>query len=753
MKKDNLEIKAIIQSNSIFKSTGPEALDELVAGAEFILFTTGDYIYKIGEVSDSVFLLLNGKVEVFDQQYVEGQKADTYLEKGELIGASSIITGGKRTRELRAHEETQAIQISREAINKAINKDTTAIDGLVSVVKKRVQTNQVTEALKKLFSSSGEKSNKAIEQLTKSAEWIHLSRSRLLIEEGDEADSLYVVVSGRLQAYKLKENGEEKILGEIGIGDTVGEMALLEDDKRTAHIKALRDCELARFNREELMVVVSQHPEFLIAIAKNLMTRLRDGFSPISLNKLPRSIAIFPASKWLNVNSFATNLATEIKKYGTLRQIDHSIADADLNLDTQNITVEHSHNGLLSAWLDEQELRHDYILLVTDAEATPWSKRCLQQADLVLLVADSKSDSKPGKAEVELIENQKVSGQVATSLCLIHATDIESPSGTSQWLKYRQLESHYHIKENKQDDIGRVARLLTGNAIGVVLGGGGARGAAHIGVLKALRELSVPVDMICGTSSGGGIAAQFAMGWDDEKIIESNIDGFVNNNPFKSYTLPILSIVDRRKMDWVAQRMFADLQVEDLWTDFFCVSCNLHKGKAEIHRKGSLWKAVRATSSLPGIAVPVIKDGALLVDGGIVDNLPGCLIRQFMTGKVIVVDVSPDEGMEVDLNYEDIPGSWKLLWSRLNPFSKSIEFPSLVEVLLRTVTVSSYQARKQALENADIVLYPPVEKYGMLEFTQTKQIAEDAYHYTMDKLDKADSELKTLIDTQANKLT
>jgi predicted acylesterase/phospholipase RssA len=155
---------------------------------------------------------------------------------------------------------------------------------------------------------------------------------------------------------------------------------------------------------------------------------------------------------------------------------------------------------------------------------------------------------------------------------------------------------------------------------------------------------------------------------------------------------------------------------------------------AEIHRRGSLWKAVRATSSLPGIAVPVVLDGEVLVDGGVVDNLPGLMMRRFMGGKIVVVDVSPDEGMSVDIDYKDVPSGWRVLWNHLNPFGKPIQFPKIANVLLRTVMVSSLSARERTLEDADLVLRPPVEQYGILEFEAVEEIAATAYDYTMERL-------------------
>jgi len=606
------------------------------------------------------------------------------------------------------------------------------LDDLVDVIRRRLQHAQAYDALLRLLDTSDEK---AVAELAARAHWVHLPRGELLMREGDPADCLYVVASGRLQAFVRGTDGNDTILGQMGRGETVGEMALAGDCRRSAHVKALRDCDLARLDRDDFVEVGKRHPEIMVDFVRRFIERsLADRSNTNTELGALRIFAIVPASPRVPVRALADELAEEMSKLGTTRLLDHRSADADLGLDTRHTSVEHSHGVLLSAWLSEQEARHDHLLLVAEGSVTPWSMRCVGQADMILLVADATEDPEPGELEIELLKSVAKAGRAPTALLLFHPSGTAAPNATAQWMATRQLDAHHHLRHGRRDDVARVARLLTGKAIGVVLGGGGARAAAHIGVLRALRDSGIPIDMIGGTSAGAGIAAQYAMGWDDETIIEANIDGFVRNNPFRRPTLPLISLIDRRKMDALARKMFGALQIEDLWIGFFCVSCNLNKGEAEVHRRGSLWRAVRASSALPGISVPVVQDGELLVDGGVVDNLPGQTMRRLMGGQVVVVDVSSDQGMSVDIDYADIPGAWRLLWSRLSPFGKPISFPNMTDVLLRTVTVSSLPAHGRTLAEADLVLNPPVDGFGMMQFSATREIAADAYAYAMERL-------------------
>ena len=721
----------IVRANYAFAAASPEAMAELVAAARTIALGDGEYLFRSGGPSDAVCILVDGVLEVFQPSDEKGEEHFKRVEPEALVGETQIVTGGWHTHDVRAVGPAELVHISREAIHRAIERDPAALDHLTKVVQERLRRVQVHDALGRLVRTS---KKEVVEQLAARAQWLHLPRGELLMQKGDPADCLYVVVSGRLQAFVHDKEGQEKILGQIGFGETVGEMALLADDHRTAHVKALRDCDLARIGRDEFMEVASQHPEIVVTVARGLISRLSSRFTKSTGSRRPRTFAIVPASPQVSVQALAKELAEEMAKLGNTRLVDHESARADLGIDAKNITVEHSHNALLSAWLAGQEERHDYILLAAEGSAAPWLERCARQADLVLLVAEATADPEPGEMETGLLAKVAKTGRVQTALLLLHAAGTDAPTETARWLAGRRLDAHYHLGLGRRGDVARVARHITGNAVGVVLGGGGARGAAHIGVLRALRASGIPIDVIGGTSSGGGIAAQYAMGMDDDTILETNVDGFVRHNPFKRLTLPVISIIGRKKMDELARKTYGDVQIEDLWIDHFCVSCNLTRGEVEIHRRGPLWKAVRATSSLPGIAVPVIQDGEVLVDGGVVDNLPGMIMRRFMEGKIVVVDVSPDEGMKVDIDYEDVPSGWRLLWNHLNPFGKSIQFPMISNVLQRTVTVSSLSARERTVEDADLVLRPPVEQYGMMEFKAVQEIAANAYDYTMEQL-------------------
>jgi predicted acylesterase/phospholipase RssA len=280
----------------------------------------------------------------------------------------------------------------------------------------------------------------------------------------------------------------------------------------------------------------------------------------------------------------------------------------------------------------------------------------------------------------------------------------------------------------------RLARFLTGRAVGLVLGGGGARGAAHIGVIRALEEAGIPIDMIGGTSAGGMVAALYAMGLGGDDMLRAMHKQLVESKMFTRYTLPIVSLIAATPPDRAAKEVFRDLQIEDLLVNFFCVSCNLSTGETVVHQHGPLWKAVRATTSLPGILVPVVEGRHLLIDGGVVDNLPSTVMKRLCGGPVVVVNVSPDKDVMLGEGLERIPSPAEILWSWINPFKRAVRIPTIMTVMGRVAVVNSLFRKNIAIRLADFLVDVPVDDYGLLQFDALDEMVEVGYHHALDRI-------------------
>jgi NTE family protein/lysophospholipid hydrolase len=240
--------------------------------------------------------------------------------------------------------------------------------------------------------------------------------------------------------------------------------------------------------------------------------------------------------------------------------------------------------------------------------------------------------------------------------------------------------------------------------------------------------------MIGGTSMGAIIAAQYAIGYDLPMMLEKNHIAFNKIKPFQEFTFPIMSLVRSRKLDGVAEYFCGDRYIEDLWINYFCVSSNLSDAEAAVHKQGPLGKMARASSSLPGIALPVLDNGKLFIDGGFFNNLPCDIMREFNDGPVIAVKVSAEEDLSFDQKYDEIPSPWKILLSRLNPFKESIKSPTILDIMMRTMMLGSSYKTKSTEKEADLCLSVPTGQFGLMEFNAIEEIVDTGFRYTKEML-------------------
>lgn len=390
---------------------------------------------------------------------------------------------------------------------------------------------------------------------------------------------------------------------------------------------------------------------------------------------------------------------------------------------------EHSGDGL-TACLAESAASA-YVLAECDEPASPWTRECLRRASVILMIgsADGEPSINPIEQEVWQADGDKSGPR--KELVLLHPHG-KPYADTIRWLRDRKPHLHHHVALDQNEDFERLARVLTGRGVGLVLSGGGARGFAHIGVIRALREHGIPIDLVGGTSMGACIGAQCALGWDYDTMLERNRDGWIRSHPLRDYTIPLVSLLAGKKMVRALTTMFGDTMIEDLPTSYFCVSSDLVRGEPVVHRDGPLRKYIRASSSVAGIAPPVPDRGALLVDGGVLNNLPADVMRKLHGGTVIAIDVNPYGygSFIVSRDYGESLSAWQILWSRLNPFGRALRVPNIQAILERVTMLGGIRQANELLNGAvDLYIRPPTDEFGFLEMHKLDTIADIGYRF------------------------
>jgi len=525
-----------------------------------------------------------------------------------------------------------------------------------------------------------------LKKIEKELEVFNLPAGETLLRQGDPGDSLYVLINGRLKVFVNFPDGSQKAVGEVVRGESDGEMAILTEEKRSATVKAIRDSQLVKLSKDSFFRLAETNPKIITTITKLIVKRLRKTIqTPTQSEKHVErisSIAIVPITNNVPMNDFIRILEKALSQFGNLIRINRNTIDNKFGQDsTQNVFG----NTELIEWLNIQELQHTFIIYESDSQVSKWTQRCIRHADCVLLVANSNMAPFVSGIEKEFLNNNAQNIQAQKQLILLNQFSDSKPENTAEWLKLRNVDNHHHIRVNSVLDFERLARRLTGRGIGLVLGGGGARGIAHMGVIRALEEYEIPIDIVGGTSAGAFVAAMYALGYNSQEMMEFNHKFLKNTKKYFDYTFPLVSLLTAKSFSNLLIQIFGETRIEDLWMKLFCVSSNLTHADLMIHEEGPLWSSVRASMSLPGIVPPVIADGHILIDGSVLDNLPVDIMKNFSHGgPVIAVDVGIQDDLSHVSEYGTSLSGWKLFWDKMKRTKQDYKVPNILDILIRT---------------------------------------------------------------------
>jgi predicted acylesterase/phospholipase RssA len=552
------------------------------------------------------------------------------------------------------------------------------------------------------------------------------------MREGEPGGAVYVLLAGRLRVFVGQPDGTQNAVGEVGAGEVIGEMALLDHQPHSATVKAIRDSQLLEIARDDFERVSHQEPGVALAVARLVVERLgRSIHQQREANRI-RCVALVAATDGNRLNEFAGRLAGALGPQGAVTIVSAATVEAELGESYLHAAAGSSLDFELADWLNRRESTHDLVLLVADHSTSSWAGRCVRQADRVLMV---------GRANVPLpVEGVADASEVPVrkDLVILHDPATRYPTGTADLLPGNHFTAHHHVREGSAGDLARLARSLSGRSIGLVLSGGGARGLAHIGVMKALEEAGVPVDTVGGASFGALMAAVRARGDDSYGVAEAMQQFLIGRGSPIDLTAPAAALTGGRRVVSMLQDGFGDLCIEDLWHRFFCVSSNLTLAELEVHTAGPVWSAVRASISIPGLFPPVNSGaGDVLVDGAVMNNLPVDVMQSFNDGgPIIAVSLHGDLSFRSqDLPHHGVLSGWRVYRRRVNPFASTLELPGLIDVLVRTTEMGSVLSSKSMERQADLVFRPPVHDVGLLEFDEHEKLIEAGYRHAAQVLD------------------
>lgn len=566
----------------------------------------------------------------------------------------------------------------------------------------------------------------ALDALAARAELVELPSGRTVIEHGTVCESLYIVAAGRLSAVLA----DGTVAGAIARLEPVAEISALSGEPSVASVYAVRDSLLLRIPATRLHEVLLQHPQALIEMTRVIIQRLRDNQRARHLERQRqmRCFAVVPATPAIETVSVARQLAAALSTAAAACEpmlIDAASVDAALGPRLSQTRIDGGgDNRRLVEHLNRIEAERTHLIYVAGGDADAWARRCMRQADRILFVVDTQT---PAIATAMVDELRRCGARAPVDLVMVRPGGTEAPE-VLRWRERVGAASHYYLRRDHAEDFASLARQLSGRGVGLVLGGGGARGFAHIGLLRALRELRIPVDLVGGSSMGAYFAALVACGYDHHEMTHIARETFVRQNHLNDYLFPTIALIRGRKFVRRLHEIFDERQIEALRMPYFCVSTNLTRGVAVVHDRGPLHIWVATSMAVPGVAPPVVWRGELLCDGAVVNSLPTDIMQKLQRGPIIASDVSTEGGIAAPgIEGPDPEG---LLRMKGND-----ERPRLFSIMFRTATLTSESGTARRAERADAYLRMPVGGVGMFDWKKLDEVVERGYRYAIEQLE------------------
>lgn len=713
----------------------------------------GSVVARQGDQEVSIHFVISGLLHVYQRMIDREEELRLFVtHPGELVGHLAVLTGEPLIFTVRAQRDCSFLSISKTHFYEIMRVENKVVLNVAHAVVKRMSS--------------------FVRQIDFALDWMAVEAGRAVYRQGEKSDSTFIVLSGRLRSVIMKEDGKKELIGEYGRGDLIGVVEALTRQNRATTVHAVRDSELAKLPEGALCSIKRKFPQVVTRLIHLLGQKiLQQVNGPLTA----RSLALHtPGSKW-DAGNQASNLSTvavlpvseEVPLTAFTLELQHALlAIGPTLLLTSGIikqrlgaaALDSVHEYRLSSWLGQQEDIHRIVLYQTDYTLTPWTQRCIRQADCIIIVGLGEQDPTVGELE-RMLEGSAVRAQ--KQLVLLHREDGPAPKGTVDWLNMRSwISRHLHLAcprrvfskrsqpkllelyqrvfekpADRHSDFSRLARVLTGNAIALVLGGGGARGCSQVGIMRALCEAGIPVDLIGGTSIGSLMGALYAEDRSHSRLrIRAREWAMEMTSVFRKVldlTYPITSMFSGASFNSGINNVFKSKQIEDLWIPYFNITTDITASAMRVHTDGSLWRYVRASMSLSGYLPPLCdpKDGHLLMDGGYINNLPADVARSMGAKVVIAIDVGSRDETNLT-NYGDSLSGWWLLWKRLNPLAEKVKVLNMAEIQTRLAYVCCVR-QLESVKSSDYCEYirPPIDRYRTLEFGKFDEIAEVGYQH------------------------
>jgi predicted acylesterase/phospholipase RssA len=353
------------------------------------------------------------------------------------------------------------------------------------------------------------------------------------------------------------------------------------------------------------------------------------------------------------------------------------------------------------------------------------AKACWDRIGKVFIIADGNVKPHLDTFPLDKLHNTRHLIEVRRELILLYKKGAV-PNNTHEWLHKADFFLHHHVRLDYLPDFQRLLRFIRGKPFGLVLSGGGAKGWAHIGALRAILESHIPIDAIGGVSAGAVIGGLYALNYNYEETyqhFETLLGAAHNIISYRNFCWPAISLFSCEPFTLEVEKVFGNKKIENMWLPYFSVTCNLGAYREATHKSGLLWEKCRASVAVPGLVPPMVINGELHIDGGVVNNLPVNTMRDMLgsESKIIAIELMSDV---VDPNRYNFPPTLtfkQAMLAKLRLGYRDYKFPPFLETFIRSLLVGSSARQKENSAAADLLIMPDTRSYSMLSLKNREE--------------------------------
>ncbi len=561
-----------------------------------------------------------------------------------------------------------------------------------------------------------------VSKIADDCEMIEVETNGVLHQAGDVLDSLYLIVQGRLKQSVQDPRGNEVLQNFLVRGTQFGGLAAAQLEPVHISVVAVEPSTVIKLDYKTFLDHTVANPKLLVNFIKLIGTMLKQTLRIDRVHRQPNVVMIIHGTS--DSRELTTRVIDRLKELGEKPYVMTDDPKWKSRTDVTHLLMVED-----GRWIEDEDARRQIVkwsakerVFMELASNVDQERliRGFQLADLVLVCIQPENWEATAKRLRELIATEPKWREKIGLVWMMDAGKIHSPAAP----QLRELVDH-DFKVSFSDPpenygnilkygVERIVHVLRGVRVGIALGGGAARGMAHLGVLKTLEQNGMVVDMIAGTSAGAMTGTVYASGMDMDYAVQSFVTDltpswFFRKIPGGGYWY-LLYKYRRNQFDPMLRKYFSDLKLEQLPIPMNNVTVDLVSGQPKVRDRGDAVHGIVESFNLPGLSPPICRNGEALVDGGLVNNVPADVLANKGCNFVIAVSVTAKLEQEFGKIRPDTPG----------PKYKT---PSSLQTIMRGYLVQNVNMNSVGVQPADIIIEPDVTKFDLSEFTRTDELA------------------------------